>query len=108
MAILRLPIDAKLASFRFQTQLDTTILEYDFHYNSRQERWFLTVRDTAGNDLLTGRPINVNLDLLGRFQGIDDFPLGLLVAVNFVDTPVDADEETFGEDVLLVYQEDEG
>ena len=108
MAILRMPIDATLASFRFQTQLDATILEYEFHYNGRQERWFMTVRDTAGNDILTGRPVNINLDMLGRFPGLEDLPDGLMVPINLVSEFVEADFETFGEDVLMLYQEATG
>lgn len=107
MALLRLPVNSDLIAFRFKSELDGSILDYQFSFNSRYERWFLNVFDGNGNALLTGRCININLDLLGRFLR-EDLPAGLLVAINLVNVHEEATLLTLGNDCPVLYEEAEG
>lgn len=104
MATLQLPVQRELGSFKFTTPLDGRVFEYDFNFNSRFERWFVSVRDEDGNDVVLGRAINVNTDLLNRFR-IEGLPQGLMFALNLGEPFVEATFESFERDVKLLYVE---
>lgn len=104
MAILELPIDSQQVAFKFKVTLDSILVELEFHFNSRYERWFMNMLDENGNMILAGRPMMTNLDLTGRFAD-GRIPPGFMFPFNITQAFEDAGFEDLGEDVPVFYEE---
>lgn len=86
--------------------LDGTDYILDFKYNQRQDRWYLTIQDANGNELVSGVKIVCNWPLLMRFAN-SALPVGELIAVALTDddTPPGLNELGPGLRVELTYFE---
>lgn len=105
MSIRILPFTSSLAKERFRTTLDDTTYEFLYRFNFRTQRWTMTIRDDAGNDLLTGIPIICNSLLLKNYQYNLNLPQGKLIAINLVEDGIPPTRETLGTDVIVAYED---
>lgn len=98
----KIPIDSILSNKQFRTELDGTFYLFDFRYNSRADIWMMNIYDETGTIILSGIALLLGVDLITRFQD-SRLPPGPLFLMNLKDENVEADRNTLGEDVVLLY-----
>ena len=63
------------------TTLDSTVYSLYFAYNQRENCWYISVSDLAGNLLIDGVKLVCGIPLLKSYQYIPGTPQGVLVCV---------------------------
>jgi hypothetical protein len=106
MATLQLPIRNDQPAYRFQLTLETRVYFFEFRFNTRQDRWLMDVLDETQSPILMGIPILTGLPILDGYTRATR-PPGTFVAVDLTGQERNADRETFGVDVVLLYVESE-
>ena len=76
--ILNIPLDSENASFKIRTILEDIELVLLISWNTRAERWYLTIMNATEVTLLAGIPMHVDTEFIERFQ-IDGLPPGKLL-----------------------------
>ena len=105
MAIVVIPVNPGLLNYEFRIDLDGVTYTLGIRFNSREDRWFLDVKDASETPIILGIKVILNVDLIGRFQQAE-LPSGELFVLNS-----DSDEEVepgagdLGENTLLLYNE---
>jgi hypothetical protein len=102
--IYQIPIQKDNASFKIRTDLEDDTYILDFYYNSRLGRWHVSISDADENPVLMGVPLNINYNILQRFR-MTALPPGLMMLFDSTDAFNEADDETFADTALLLYQE---
>lgn len=88
--------------YEFEVELDGVLFRLDMNFNSRQQTWFMNLRDADGTMLRSGVPIVSGFPLLARMVQ-QSRPAGTLMAVP-VSGEIDAATlEQLGLDVILTY-----
>lgn len=105
MSINIIPIDATQVAFEQEMDLGGTIFVMKFYYNSRYARWHCDVLDSDQNEVLTGRVINVQLDLFNRFSMGEKLPQVSMALFDMAGLQREADLDTFGKEIILAYDD---
>lgn len=63
-----LPTRTDAPFYDFEIDLDLRTFAFEFRWNERAGSWFMQIRDLAGNILLAGRRVVLDLPLLARFR----------------------------------------
>ncbi len=100
--IQKVPVDSILSNKQFRTELDTVFYLLDFRFNSRATIWMMNISDQNNNIIVAGVPLLLGVDLLAQYQD-SRLPPGPLFVINLKDDYVEADRDSLGEDVLLLY-----
>lgn len=108
MATLRLPVQNGTDAYRVQVELDGIFYGLKFRWNARDNHWYMDI-DQALTPILEGMKVVNGLDLLAQFghMKVDDrIPPGTFEVFD-TDPSInrDPDTDTFGDTVLLLYQE---
>jgi hypothetical protein len=106
MSTLVLPVTAEAHAYEFSCTLEGRTYSFEFIWNDRSGAWFLTIRDTDGNDLAAGRRVVLGANLLGRSSNAA-LPPGVLLAVDTSRTDTEAGRDDLGARVKIVYIESE-
>lgn len=104
MAIIQIPIDSTNMSFKLRTDLEDTTYVFELYWNDRLSKWHINIMDADENPLLMGAPLNINMDILYRFQ-IPGLPPGRLMLYDASEGNVEATRTSLGDDALLLYEE---
>lgn len=88
--------------YDFSVQLDGVTFVLTFQWNAREACWYFDLADIAGNPLLSGRRVVLNMPLLARFRQAT-LPNGDLMAVDTTGLNIDAGLTDLGDRVLLLY-----
>lgn len=104
MATLQLPVRNDQPAYRFQITLEQRLYFFDFRYNTRAERWIMDIQDETQTPILMGLPILTGLPLATGYTR-ETKPPGTFVAIDQTGAERNADRDTFGVDVLLLYVE---
>jgi hypothetical protein len=100
--IQNIPVDSILSNKQFRTVLDTKFYLLDFRFNSRATIWMMNISDENNNTIISGIPLLLGVNLLAQYQD-SRLPIGPLFIFNAKDENVEADRNSLGEDVLLLY-----
>ncbi len=107
MATISLPTPADLGAFFYRLSLNGGAFTLDFQLNEREDAWYFDVIDDAGNAVREGVKIVTGWDLLLRVaQG--NRPTGRFIAIDTQLLNRDADAQSFGDTVKLLYEEATG
>jgi len=105
MATLILPVRSDFSAYQFQIDLEGVIYTLDFGFNTRADRWYMSIFDSSGEILLVGDiPILVNIPLADQY--IDKrLPLGRFIAIDETGNNGNPGIDNFGTDIKLLYEE---
>lgn len=105
MATLVLPIRSDFKAYDFQIDLEGIIYTFDFGFNTRAKRWYMSIYDQAKENLLIGDlPVLINVPLHDQY--IDEsLPPGRFIALDETGQDSEATSENFGTEIKLFYQE---
>ena len=99
-----IPVSETTDSFIEQVDLDGRVYDLQFHWNERDNHWFLDIgRD--GTFLINGIKLVNSPDLISEFGRIEDLPPGLLSVEDLDDIDTDPNATNFGDRVQLRYTE---
>ena len=90
-------------NYEIEVELDGVSYRIDLRYNSRQESWFMTLKDAAGTILRAGISVVSGFPLLQRMKDQtrpDGDIMAMPIAVDSIDA---ANLEQLGTDVVLTY-----
>lgn len=102
MALFDLPVRNDVTNYDFDVELDGVVFNLRFYFNSRDEYWYLDLRTEAGAPLILGRRIVVDGPLTKRFRDAG-LPAGEIGLVDMRQKAIEATQESFGVDNLLMY-----
>jgi len=107
MATIILPVRSDFSAYQFQVDLEGAIYTLDFGFNTRSNRWYMSIYDSTGETLLVGDiPILINIPLADQY--IDKrLPLGRFIAIDETGNNGNPTINNFGTDIKLLYQESE-
>lgn len=74
--IVSLPLGTASAWYTFRVGLSGVQYTFTIRYNSRMARWILDLADAQETPIITGVPLLIGLNLLGRFAGQTGVPIG--------------------------------
>lgn len=104
MSAFIIPVAETTEAFIEQVDLDGFIYDLQFHWNSRDNHWFMDIgRD--GVFLLEGVKLVASGDLISEFGRIEGLPPGLLSIVDLDGVDTDPNDVNFGDRVQLRYTE---
>lgn len=106
MAFNIIPLDSVRAFYNFKVTLDGSTYTIVVRWNERAGIWVHDLKTENEQDIVLGKPILTNTDLL-RPVTDENKPQGLLFAYNLNDGKTDAVRDTLGSDVVLVYSDAE-
>jgi hypothetical protein len=75
-----------------------------FRYNSRMQRWILDINDSQNNQILSGVPILIGLDLTGQYLYLS-IPPGVFLALDNTNQDTQPTVYSFGTTNSLYYQD---
>lgn len=101
--LIEIPIETRDPSFRIRTVLDDVEMFMQMQWNSRVERWHLDILDSNENPLLMGIPMNIDTELIDRFE-IPGLPPGKLVLFDTSLKGAECGSEELGERCKLIYE----
>jgi len=107
MAIIEMPVRSDIASYEFKQEIEGVVYTFKFRFNERMGRWVFTIADENGIDLLSGIPVQANVNLKGRFKQTT-LPPGLFLCYDETGAARNPNRETFGNDVKFFYEEASG
>jgi hypothetical protein len=103
--IYEIPLTSGDPSFKMRTELDGDQYVLNFHWNTRDSRWYMSFYDANELPLVCGIPMLVDGDLIHRFA-ITGMPTGYLI---FSDTSGASEEcgyDDIGDRCKLYYISD--
>lgn len=104
MARLEVKLSPGVPSYRQRTVLDGVEYILELRWSQRSEKWFLTIRDSAGELLLGSIKLVVNFPLLVSRRGaIAGLPPGELFVVDTRESPADPGLDELGDSIHLTY-----
>lgn len=104
MAIKKIPVSFNSPDFNFQIELDLVVFGFRFIWNERTNRFSLSITTEEGVELVSGITVVTNWKLLARFKD-SRLPLGQLFTADMTGGSTEPDPVTFGDTVLLCYNE---
>lgn len=102
MATFEIPITDDSPSFKIRTILESVQVVFRFDWNGRDLRWALSIYDTSENPLALFLPMNINTELLERFE-IVGLPPGLMMLYDTSGKNDEAGRDDLGDRCKLVY-----
>lgn len=102
--IVEIPTDSENASFKIRTDLEGATYVLHLHWNGRAERWFLSIFDADEQPILMGVPLNINMDVWGRFR-LSALPPGILMLYDTTGRNEEAGRDDLGGKAVLIYRE---
>ena len=103
MALLEIPTRTDLSVYDFTIELDAVVYTLSMVYNTRAERWFLSILDIDGNALREGLKMVSNWELTTTWVQ-QSRPDGAFYAIN-PENDDDPNRDTLGTSSVFVYDE---
>lgn len=89
-------------SFKIRTTLEEIELVLKFDWNTREERWSISVYDSLENPLFVGQVLTINNEIFERFE-IEGLPPGKLMLFDTSNKVIECGLEDFGNRCRLLY-----
>jgi hypothetical protein len=100
--IRRIRTSTKESNYEQVTSLDGVDFILRFLWNERDNHWFLTIRDAAGSDIITGIKLVADIPV-GAHLTDERRPEGQIWTVDMTGAGVDPGLRDLGERVILSY-----
>ena len=71
MPYYRLPTTQNTPWYEFSTVLNSQVWGFELRYNVRIGRWFMTIKDSAGNVILAGVPLLIERPLTTQYPTLN-------------------------------------
>ena len=105
--IVEIPTVTDDPSFKLRTELEDVTYIIRLDWNTRVEKWHISIFDADENPLLSGIPLNVDTDLIGPLR-IAGLPPGLLMLFDTRGENAEAGRDDLFENISqLLYKESE-
>lgn len=104
MAIIEIPLRSDLDHYEFSVDLDGKAYLFEIIWNTRNETWFLTIKNDEDTPIVAGIPLLVNSNLIARFER-DELPPGVLTLLEVSGSNLDAEKADIGARCVLIYEE---
>lgn len=104
MATLEIPLNSNRQSYQFSIDLDGVTYNMKVKYVERVDLWFMDILDVSENPIVTGMPIQTNVDILAQITS-EEKPQGSFIAIDETGNNRDASVDTLGNDIKLIYEE---
>lgn len=102
-----IPTGTDQPDFEEDVDLGGRVYRLRFHFNGRDESWYLTVSDADGTEIVAGTRLVIDTSLLAQHVS-DDVPTGALLVVDPEDTRQDPRRLDLDDDAkALVHLTDE-
>lgn len=105
MAVRIVPTRIDISAYRQKVQLDGIQYDFAFSFNTRRDRWTMTIFNDAGEMLIGGVPLVLKQDLLRIYKHDTRLPQGRMFMFNFASENVEADRTNLTKDVFLMYED---
>jgi hypothetical protein len=107
MATLTIPVRSDIKAYDFQINLDGIVFILEFGFNTRANRWYMSIYDQS-EDLILG-DIPLLTDTLFLDQYVDDrLPPGEFLLLDETGEGKNPGPEDLGNDVKMLYREKNG
>ena len=100
--LFEIPITATEPSFKIRTIIEDIELVLRFDWNGRDARWQLSILTATEVPLLMGLPLNINTELLERFE-VPGIPAGRLLLYDTRGGTAEAGRNDLGDRCRLFY-----
>jgi hypothetical protein len=99
-------VTGRTGKFQQAVPLEGETYTFLFRWNDRVSRWFLTIRDDAGADLITGKKMvaDVPFHQHGTVEGL---PPGEIWVLDLTDSGIDPGLRDLGDRVRLMYVDED-
>lgn len=108
MTVLRrIPINNGLEAYTVSVSLEEAVYDFLFRWNARDEAWYMDVSVLDSVALYGVKVINSE-DLLAAYaykSAVELLPPGRFQITDVAGTFRDPDTDTFGDDVVLIYED---
>lgn len=102
MALLELPTRTDLPGYRYTVRLDGTDYILGYRFNTRMDKWLMSVSDVTGALLIADVPLVADWPLIDRFR-VPGQPPGSLVAYDTSGQGLDPGRFDLGDRVRMTY-----
>ncbi|NIQ92445.1 MAG: hypothetical protein GWN93_27070 [Deltaproteobacteria bacterium] len=106
MAIFEIPTTSDFADFKLRTVLEGGTYVFRIYWNSRQQRWHLSISDPDETPVLMGIPLVADTDVIGAFE-IPGLPPGIIMLYDSGEKREEAGRDDLGSRHRLLYEESE-
>lgn len=94
--LVALPLSTAFAWYTFRVGLSGVQYTFTVRYDSRMDRWILDLADAQGSPVIIGVPLLIGLNLLGRFTGQTNVPIGKFYATDNTSQSTQPTRYSFG------------
>lgn len=100
--MIEIPVRTDIGWWSEVVDLGDTLYKLEFAWNTRDERWYMSISLTDGTVLLAGLPIVVDYPLIDRFTN-ENLPYGALIAVDTSGRGAEPNIDDLGNRVKLIF-----
>lgn len=93
---------ASQPDFEQLVALDGTPVRVRFRWNARDSSWYMDIRGASGGNILLGKKIAADIDLL-RFSPIQELGNGALVSTDLSGSGLRPEFDDFGSRIAIIY-----
>lgn len=104
MTTLVLPVRSDFKQYSMKLELELVVYTFTFGYNTRRQRWYMDIADQAGNEILNGVPVLINIPLCDQYIDLR-LPPGRFIAIDKTGNNKIPGEDDLGKDVKIYYEE---
>jgi hypothetical protein len=101
---LELPFTNESSSYQFQIALENRVFFLEIYFVTRMNQWAFDLLTETQQPILYGLPIQSGFPLLFGYN-IPNLPLGDIIAIDQKEQNRDADRDSLGRDIKVVYLE---
>ena len=106
MAVVSIPTRTDLLEYREQITLDGILFRLLFKYNTRDDFWYVDLRDASDVPIKVGIKLLTGFSLLRLVADTNIRPSGTCVMLDPTDEDKEAGQLTLGVDASLLYVEE--
>lgn len=104
MAVKELLTRKDLAAYHYTITLEGVQYRFDYQYNERMGKWFVSISDTAANIIIAPVPVVAGLGIFDRFV-MDGIPPGITTPFDTSGDNLDPGRFELGDRVRMLYLE---
>lgn len=103
---IAIPLDDEIDHWEQLVVLDEREYRMTFEWSTREEKWYLSIADQDGDDLLTGLALNEGVELC-RLSTDTSLPQGTLSLLDATGAESEPERDQLGVRWVLLYDEAE-
>jgi len=100
--MIRIPIRSDIYWYIENVELNGSVFRLEIAWNTRGQRWYLSILTSDGEMIVAGIPLVVDTPLINRFAD-RRLPYGLLMMVDTTGQGREPEQEDLGDRVRLIF-----